>query len=151
MPTYQSHHSRPQPSSHRLNSEDFSLPIYEPGLEDVVWAARGLDLFLPTDVDEGIEEADLIFVSVNMPTKKSGVGAGFAADLKYVNERFHFAADTLVTPNFSFPAVTSNSLHAALLLFHILPQLWLKTLKSTVPCRTAESMRTAAYDPRSKL
>lgn len=66
------------------NSPDFALPIYEPGLEEVVRQARGRNLFFSTDVDKGIEEADLIFVSVNTPTKKSGVGAGFAADLKYV-------------------------------------------------------------------
>lgn len=66
------------------NSPDFKLPIYEPGLEDVVRQARGKNLFFSTDVDKGIREADLIFVSVNTPTKKSGVGAGFAADLKYV-------------------------------------------------------------------
>ena len=65
------------------NSEDYNLPIYEPGLEDVVRQARGRNLFFSTDVDAGIDEADLIFVSVNTPTKKTGVGAGFAADLKY--------------------------------------------------------------------
>jgi hypothetical protein len=64
------------------NSADFALPIYEPGLEDVVRQARGRNLFFSTNVDKGIEEADLIFVSVNTPTKKSGIGAGFAADLK---------------------------------------------------------------------
>ena len=64
------------------NSKDFHLPIYEPGLEDVVRQTRGKNLFFSTDVDKGIQEADLIFVSVNTPTKKSGVGAGFAADLK---------------------------------------------------------------------
>lgn len=69
------------------NSSDFKLPIYEPGLEDVVRQARGKNLFFSTDVDKGILEADLIFVSVNTPTKKSGVGAGFAADLKYVDPR----------------------------------------------------------------
>ncbi len=66
------------------NSPDFALPIYEPGLEEVVRQARGRNLFFSTDVDKAIEEADLIFVSVNTPTKKSGVGAGFAADLKCV-------------------------------------------------------------------
>lgn len=64
------------------NSPDYKLPIYEPGLEDVVRQARGKNLFFSTDVDKGILEADLIFVSVNTPTKKTGVGAGFAADLK---------------------------------------------------------------------
>jgi hypothetical protein len=66
------------------NSPNFDLPIYEPGLEDVVRQARGRNLFFSTDVDKGIREADLIFVSVNTPTKKSGVGAGFAADLACV-------------------------------------------------------------------
>jgi UDPglucose 6-dehydrogenase len=44
--------------------------------------ARGRNLFFSTDIDVAIQEADLIFVSVNTPTKKTGVGAGFAADLK---------------------------------------------------------------------
>ena len=66
------------------NSPDYKLPIYEPGLEDVVRQARGRNLFFSTNIDKAIREADLIFVSVNTPTKKSGVGAGFAADLKYV-------------------------------------------------------------------
>lgn len=66
------------------NSPNFDLPIYEPGLEDVVRQARGRNLFFSTDVDKGIREADLIFVSVNTPTKKTGVGAGYAADLKCV-------------------------------------------------------------------
>jgi UDPglucose 6-dehydrogenase len=70
------------------NSPDFALPIYEPGLVDVVKQARGRNLFFSTDVDKGIEEADLIFVSVNTPTKKSGVGAGYAADLKCVFPSF---------------------------------------------------------------
>lgn len=65
------------------NSTDYELPIYEPGLEGVVREARGRNLFFSTDVDKGIREADLIFVSVNTPTKKTGVGAGFAADLKF--------------------------------------------------------------------
>lgn len=66
------------------NSTDFNLPIYEPGLDRVVRQARGRNLFFSTDVDKAIQEAELIFVSVNTPTKKSGVGAGFAADLKCV-------------------------------------------------------------------
>jgi hypothetical protein len=69
------------------NDENFRLPIYEPGLEEVVRSCRGRNLFFSTDVDKGIREADLIFVSVNTPTKKSGVGAGFAADLKCVSEK----------------------------------------------------------------
>ncbi|KAG8691358.1 UDP-glucose 6-dehydrogenase 1 [Ceratobasidium sp. 394] len=99
------------------NSPDYKLPIYEPGLEDVVKEARGRNLFFSTDVDKGIQEADLIFVSVNTPTKKSGVGAGFAADLNYVE---------LATRRIAQVSTSSK----------------IVVEKSTVPCRTAESMRT---------
>ena len=58
------------------------LPIYEPGLEEIVFARRGKNLFFSTDVEGAIEEADMVFVSVNTPTKKGGFGAGMAADLK---------------------------------------------------------------------
>jgi UDPglucose 6-dehydrogenase len=60
-----------------------TLPIYEPGLDDVVRATRNRNLFFTTDVDRGIAEADIIFVSVNTPTKSFGHGAGRAADLQY--------------------------------------------------------------------
>ncbi len=59
------------------------LPIYEPGLDEVVKQARGRNLFFSTDVDRGIHNADIIFVSVNTPTKTFGQGAGRAADLQY--------------------------------------------------------------------
>lgn len=80
------------------NSADFNLPIYEPGLEDVVREARGRNLFFSTNVDAAIEEADLIFVSVNTPTKKSGVGAGSAADLKYVPSLSSYLTTVLTWP-----------------------------------------------------
>jgi UDPglucose 6-dehydrogenase len=57
------------------------LPIYEPGLVKIVFERRGKNLFFTTEVEKSVLEADLIFVSVNTPTKKSGLGAGFAADL----------------------------------------------------------------------
>ena len=60
-----------------------NLPIYEPGLLDVVKQARGRNLFFSTDVDAAIKEAQIIFVSVNTPTKTFGEGAGKAADLQY--------------------------------------------------------------------
>lgn len=67
------------------NNEDVSLlPIYEPGLDAVVEEARGRNLFFSTEVDQAIDEADLIFISVNTPTKTYGVGKGMAADLKYI-------------------------------------------------------------------
>ena len=59
------------------------LPIYEPGLKEVVRESLGRNLFFSTDVDGGIAEADMIFVSVNTPTKTFGQGAGRAADLQY--------------------------------------------------------------------
>ncbi|MDH3972759.1 MAG: UDP-glucose 6-dehydrogenase [Deltaproteobacteria bacterium] len=59
------------------------LPIYEPGLLDVVKEARGRNLFFSTDIDSNIKRADIIFVSVNTPTKTFGEGAGKAADLQY--------------------------------------------------------------------
>ena len=61
-----------------------NLPIYEPGLDAVVAEARGRNLFFSTDVDKAIEEADMIFISVNTPTKTYGRGKGQAADLKYI-------------------------------------------------------------------
>ncbi|KAJ3181260.1 UDP-glucose 6-dehydrogenase 1 [Geranomyces variabilis] len=93
-----------------------SLPIFEPGLDEIVKARRGKNLFFSADVDKGILEADLIFVSVNTPTKKTGVGAGFAADLAYVEA---------ATRRIARVATSSK----------------IVIEKSTVPCRTAESMR----------
>ena len=61
-----------------------NLPIYEPGLDVVVDEARGRNLFFSTDVDKAINEAQMIFISVNTPTKTYGAGKGMAADLKYV-------------------------------------------------------------------
>jgi len=67
------------------NSENLeNLPVYEPGLSKVVKEARGRNLFFSTDVKKHIEKADMIFISVNTPTKISGEGKGYAADLKYV-------------------------------------------------------------------
>lgn len=61
-----------------------NLPIYEPGLDEVVRQVRGRNLHFSTAVAEGIRDADIIFVSVNTPTKTYGVGAGRAADLRYI-------------------------------------------------------------------
>jgi len=60
------------------------IPIYEPGLSQVVAEARGRNLFFSTEVDQAIDEADMIFISVNTPTKTYGIGKGMAADLKYI-------------------------------------------------------------------
>ncbi|GAB5587137.1 hypothetical protein Unana1_02037 [Umbelopsis nana] len=93
------------------------LPIYEPGLDEIVMERRGKNLFFSTNVDQAIQEADLIFVSVNTPTKKSGMGAGMAADLAYIEA----ATRRIAQVSKSSKIVVE---------------------KSTVPCRTAQSMRT---------
>lgn len=56
------------------NSDD--LPIYEPGLDELVRATRGKNLFFTTECERAVAEADIIFVSVNTPTKTFGIGAG---------------------------------------------------------------------------
>jgi len=61
-----------------------TLPVYEPGLAEVVAEARGRNLFFSTEVDKSIDEAEMIFMAVNTPTKTKGEGAGMAADLRYV-------------------------------------------------------------------
>ena len=61
-----------------------NLPIYEPGLDEVVSEARGRNLFFSTDINTAIKEADMIFIAVNTPTKNYGEGKGMAADLKFV-------------------------------------------------------------------
>lgn len=67
------------------NGEDLDkLPVYEPGLDKVVAEARGRNLFFSTDVNKAIQEADMVFISVNTPTKTYGEGKGQAADLKWV-------------------------------------------------------------------
>lgn len=64
----------------KWNSND--LPIYEPGLEDIIKQCRGKNLFFSTDMATAIREAELIFISVDTPTKTYGLGKGRAADLK---------------------------------------------------------------------
>ncbi|MFB3389201.1 UDP-glucose 6-dehydrogenase [Flavobacterium sp. LAR06] len=61
-----------------------NIPIYEPGLSEIVAEARGRNLFFSTEVDKAIDEAQVIFISVNTPTKTYGKGKGMAADLKYI-------------------------------------------------------------------
>jgi len=61
-----------------------NIPVYEPGLGEVVAAGRGRNLFFSTDVDKAIDEADMIFISVNTPTKTYGAGKGMGADLKWI-------------------------------------------------------------------
>lgn len=66
------------------NTDVTKIPIYEPGLSDIVAEARNRNLYFSTNVDQAIEEAQMIFISVNTPTKTYGLGKGMAADLKYI-------------------------------------------------------------------
>jgi len=67
------------------NANDLNLlPVYEPGLAEIVKQTRNVNLFFSTNVEEAIEQSEMIFISVNTPTKTYGVGKGMAADLKYI-------------------------------------------------------------------
>jgi UDPglucose 6-dehydrogenase len=66
------------------DNDTANIPIYEPGLDKIVAEARGRNLFFSTDVEKAIDEAQIIFISVNTPTKTYGKGKGMAADLKYI-------------------------------------------------------------------
>ena len=65
------------------NSKNFALPIYEPGLVDIVKEVRGKNLFFTTDIRKAVQSCDIVFVGVNTPTKMFGRGAGRASDLQY--------------------------------------------------------------------
>jgi UDPglucose 6-dehydrogenase len=96
-----------------------NLPIYEPGLDEVVRAARGRNLTFSADVDGGIRAADIIFVSVNTPTKTYGVGAGSAADLRYWELSARRIADVangdkIVVEKSTLPVRTAESLRRVL-------------------------------------
>lgn len=61
-----------------------NLPVYEPGLAEIIAQTRNVNLFFSTQVNEAIQQAEMIFISVNTPTKTYGIGKGMAADLKYI-------------------------------------------------------------------
>ena len=91
------------------------LPIYEPGLDEVVKSALGRNLFFTTDVASAIAEADIIFVSVNTPTKTFGIGAGKASDLQYwektarqIRECSH--SDKIVVEKSTLPVRTAEAM-----------------------------------------
>jgi UDPglucose 6-dehydrogenase len=96
-----------------------NLPIYEPGLDEVVKEARDRNLFFSTDIDKGIAEADIIFVSVNTPTKTFGHGAGRAADLQYWEKCARrildvSTSDTIVVEKSTLPVRTAAAMERIL-------------------------------------
>ena len=66
------------------NGELSNLPVFEPGLADIIRKVRNQNLFFSTNIDQSIDEADMIFMAVNTPTKTSGEGKGYAADLTFI-------------------------------------------------------------------
>ena len=70
-----------------------TLPVYEPGLKEIVESSRGRNLHFSTDIKKSIAAADLIFVCVGTPTKSYGIGAGRAADLRYIESAARLIAE----------------------------------------------------------
>ncbi|WJJ95482.1 nucleotide sugar dehydrogenase [Algibacter luteus] len=100
------------------NDSDVSkLPIYEPGLAEIVKETRGKNLFFSTEINKAIDESEMIFISVNTPTKTYGKGKGMAADLKYVE---------LCARNIADVAKTDK----------------IVVEKSTLPVRTAQAIKS---------
>tara|TARA_Y100000991_G_scaffold215643_1_gene207061 strand:+ start:7461 stop:8879 length:1419 start_codon:yes stop_codon:yes gene_type:complete len=102
------------------NTTNFSdLPIYEPGLDEIVKRCRGKNLHFSEDLEENIKKADMIFISVNTPTKKYGIGAGRASDLKYVESCARQVANyatghTIVIEKSTLPVRTAEAIKAIL-------------------------------------
>jgi UDPglucose 6-dehydrogenase len=95
------------------------LPVYEPGLLEIVEASRGKNLFFSNDVKKSIQESEIIFISVNTPTKKYGIGSGKAADLKYIEICARQIAeysnsDKIVVEKSTLPVRTAESLKRVL-------------------------------------
>jgi UDPglucose 6-dehydrogenase len=96
-----------------------NLPIYEPGLAEIVDQARGRNLFFSTDVDQAIIEADIVFISVNTPTKTYGTGKGMAADLKYIELAARQIAklaksDKIIVEKSTLPVRTASAIKSIL-------------------------------------
>lgn len=102
------------------NDSDLNkLPVYEPGLAEIVKATRNKNLFFSTDVQGAIHNGDIIFISVNTPTKTYGIGKGMAADLKYVElcarQIAEFAnGDKIVVEKSTLPVRTAQSIKTIL-------------------------------------
>ena len=95
------------------------LPVFEPGLDEVVEEARGRNLHFSTDIDSAIEKADMIFISVNTPTKTYGVGAGKSSDLVYVENCARkivevAKSDKIIVEKSTMPVRTAESIRAIL-------------------------------------
>ena len=99
------------------NSE--TLPVYEPGLDEIVKATRGRNLFFKTDIAKGIRDNEIIYVCVNTPTKTFGAGAGLAADLQFWEKtareiREHARSSKIVIEKSTFPVKTALAMERIL-------------------------------------
>jgi UDPglucose 6-dehydrogenase len=96
-----------------------TLPVYEPGLQEVVESARGRNLHFSTDIKAAIAGADLIFVCVGTPTKSYGIGAGRAADLRYIESAARLIAEVsegnkIIVEKSTIPVKTATAIQAIL-------------------------------------
>ena len=104
----------------KWNDQDLNkLPIYEPGLEGIIKRCRGINLHFSNFVKEKINKADMIFISVNTPTKKKGLGAGKASDLRWVEESARQVAEyskghTIVVEKSTLPVRTAEVIQSIL-------------------------------------
>ena len=101
------------------NSADFALPIYEPGLADVVKETRGRNLFFTTDIEKAVKACDIVFVGVNTPTKMFGRGAGRASDLQYWEAtareiKAYAEGDKIIVEKSTLPVRTAAAMEAIL-------------------------------------
>lgn len=102
------------------NGDINNLPIYEPGLKEIINKTRNKNLFFSDDIDSAIEKSEMIFVAVNTPTLKDGPGAGFGADLKYIIKcAEHIAkvskSDKIVVEKSTVPIKTAQKIHEVLI------------------------------------
>ena len=102
------------------NSDDLSqLPVFEPGLKEIVLKCRDKNLFFTNQVEDCISKADIIFISVNTPTKIKGIGAGFASDLKWIEASARQIAKfakhhTIVVEKSTLPVRTAETIKSIL-------------------------------------
>ena len=95
------------------------MPVYEPGLNEIIERRRGKNLFFTTNIQRSIEDADMVFISVNTPTKSKGLGAGQASDLKWIEESARTVAKyaknhTIVVEKSTIPVRTGDVIKAIL-------------------------------------
>lgn len=99
------------------NSDD--LPVYEPGLDEVVKEARGRNLKFSSEVNDAIRDSDIIFIAVNTPTKTFGIGAGRAANLEFIEKcarqiALHAKGHKIVVEKSTLPVRTAEAVQRIL-------------------------------------